>query len=190
MTIKNENNLSIKTMMAYMAASDKGYFDKDVTGEIHFHLTDESLSQQPTFEPVMATDIPAIFACWAKNNTYINEDLPIDEPVWAMILEMWSEDMIFLSRYDEVAGNHQGRLLPVVGANDVFYWACADCESATFAEIPLLYSLWKQPDDHLNLIRWVCERRNMRPQLPIIEWMTANGYDVAWLEPLSIPAKS
>lgn len=80
-----------------------------------------------------------------------------------------------------VNGGENG-ISPQVGCNDVFYWACADCEP-----IPPVgfggdldepfWSLYDQyrKDGHTGALIWCCLRRGMRPQTPIERDMRAAG---------------
>jgi len=65
-----------------------------------------------------------------------------------------------------------------VNCNDVFAWACADCEPITTAELPELYKMHKS-DTSWGSIKWCCKKRNLQPQDPMIDMMKEQG---AWDE--------
>lgn len=62
--------------------------------------------------------------------------------------------------------------------NDIFAWGCADAESFTKADIPMLYKLW-QADKMWGPVKWVCLKRNEQPQAPVARDMKKAG---AWDE--------
>jgi hypothetical protein len=67
-----------------------------------------------------------------------------------------------------------------VNCNDVFAWACADCEEITEndgeepSEIIELYKCYKQ-SSKWGGTRWVCIKRKEKPQDPIVEAMKKDG---------------
>ena len=73
--------------------------------------------------------------------------------------------------------------------NDLFYWACADCEELPVAEIGNLYRMHKENPKY-GSDKWCCLRRNLRPQVPIVENMKKDGFWDAELEALPAPEPS
>ena len=58
-------------------------------------------------------------------------------------------------------------------ANDVFSWATAESVSiSSDAELESLCRMVKQP---AGLTKWVCQKRNMKPQNPIVEDLKQSG---------------
>lgn len=76
-----------------------------------------------------------------------------------------------------------------VNCNDLFYWACADCESIPFSEIRSLYERVFDKDGNYQKwgsTIWACLRRGMRPQHPIEDAMKKDGFWTDELEALPI----
>lgn len=65
-----------------------------------------------------------------------------------------------------------------VNCNDLFAWACADCE---YVDEKGVVELWKEvcDDPKWGSTRWSCLHRGQPPQKPIRERMKAEG---AWCE--------
>ena len=59
-----------------------------------------------------------------------------------------------------------------VNCSDVFVWGTADCEPITKAEIKELYKMHIDPKNKgWGNVKWVCKKRNMKPQTPVISRM-------------------
>lgn len=68
-----------------------------------------------------------------------------------------------------------------VNCNDVFAWGCADAEAIKSGdeagdELYELYRMW-ETDPQWGATKWVCQKRNQRPQDPIRDDMKKAG---AW----------
>ena len=87
-----------------------------------------------------------------KLNNPIVEQLLIDE---AIILYLTNDDI-------EIHMN----------CNDVFMWACSDMEEVTFDELENFAEMSKTP---WGAIKWVCIKRNEKPQYPMIWDMSQDG---------------
>ena len=62
--------------------------------------------------------------------------------------------------------------------NDIFAWALADAEDFTTLDISPLYKLWEK--NHIwGPVKWVCMKRNQKPQRPVEKSMREAG---AWDE--------
>lgn len=59
-----------------------------------------------------------------------------------------------------------------INCNDLFYWACADAEDITLAELPDLQRALDEAPGHGELL-WVCRKRGMRPQKPYYKYFNA-----------------
>ena len=70
-----------------------------------------------------------------------------------------------------------------VNCNDVFAWACGDAESLTMAEVPTLYRAWKA-DQYWGVLKWCCQKRNLKPQKSIVDDMKKVGKWDAEMEAL------
>ena len=91
---------------------------------------------------------------------------------------------------DKPSGKTEGPTVVLfVIANDVFYWACSDAESFRCADIG---PLWKahMADKKWGVIKWLCSKRGMRPQVPIVADMRAAGAWTDELEALPAPEPS
>lgn len=81
-----------------------------------------------------------------------------------------------------------------VNCNDLFYWACADCEPLPFVgfglehnrEVLNLYNTHRAHPGGFGAAKWACLRRKMRPQRPFEELMRKSGAWDADLEALPV----
>lgn len=55
-----------------------------------------------------------------------------------------------------------------VSCNDVFAWATADGEALPYNEIQNLFLMWHE-DKTWGCVKWVCVKRNMQPQKPMVD---------------------
>lgn len=65
-----------------------------------------------------------------------------------------------------------------VNCGDVFYWACADGELIDFTDIQGLYEYCFDKEGNYNKwgsTIWICMKRGMRPQKPIMQAMKRDG---------------
>ena len=62
-----------------------------------------------------------------------------------------------------------------LNCNDVFAWGCADAEEIAYNEVQELYTMWK--NDKYGDMKWVCKKRNLRPQQA---WMKRLKEEGAW----------
>ena len=58
-----------------------------------------------------------------------------------------------------------------VNCNDLFYWACADCEEIAPEELDDLFKCCKESENNGTAL-WACRKRKMRPQKPVYEYLT------------------
>lgn len=56
--------------------------------------------------------------------------------------------------------------------NDVFAWGCADGENLLNSDIEPLFKMW-HADKRYGYVRWVCIKRNEKPQAPFVKAMKA-----------------
>lgn len=114
---------------------------------------------------------------------WFNEELAV-----AILL---ANDVVFISGQDYKApwAPEEKSCAVVVNCNDVFYWACADAEPLPQGEIETLYKMWKANPKY-GADKWCCLRRNLRPQVPLVEMMKKDGFWDAELEALPAPERS
>lgn len=91
---------------------------------------------------------------------YCHEDIALGQMLLAGILHVHGP---------EWADGPQ-TLISVV-CSDLFSWGCADSEDLPTDEIGNLYKHWKRGEIDL----WVCKRRKMRPQKPIVDGLKKAG---------------
>lgn len=91
------------------------------------------------------------------------------------IAELLQEDVVFVQGTPSWC---KGLCTIFVNCNDLFAWACADCEELPVEEIANLYRMVKA-DPAWGDSKWCCIRRNMQPQAPIVQDMKRDG---AWDE--------
>lgn len=115
--------------------------------------------------------------------------LMLDEVLFANSRKFLGMDMSVGPPYSLDGKPREETLVLFVICNDLFYWACADCEPLKLSELPELYQLHMQ-NRTWGSSRWCCRKRNLRPQVPIIEAMKRDGYWDAELEALPAPQKS
>lgn len=95
------------------------------------------------------------------------------------LAEMLAADGLLFGPDDDMPGIE-------INCNDLFYWACADSEPLPEDDILPFYRAWKAGKD----TEWVCVRRNLRPQVPIVERMKERGEWTDVLEALPAPGPS
>ena len=61
-----------------------------------------------------------------------------------------------------------------MNCNDVFAWACADAESITTEECVDLFKEINKDKKWGDTV-WICKKRNLKPQGPIIKDMKIDG---------------
>lgn len=86
------------------------------------------------------------------------------EEVLARLLDA---EVLFMSARDD-------KIALYVLANDVFAWACADAEAISPAELPDLWRMY-QADNQFGAERWLCVKRNQKPQPPLEQMMRDAG---------------
>jgi hypothetical protein len=62
----------------------------------------------------------------------------------------------------------------LVNVSDVFMWGCADAEDLSHEDIEPLFLMWDK-DGFFGVVRWVCKKRNEKPQWPIVRDMRKKG---------------
>ena len=73
-----------------------------------------------------------------------------------------------------------------VGCNDIFAWACADCEPLRYEDVQSLYDMYIK-DKSWGSAKWCCVKRNEQPQGPVINLMKKCG---AWDEQMEALKKN
>lgn len=74
---------------------------------------------------------------------------------------------------------HDGSLKVTVNCNDVFAWACADCEDiASEEELQDLYDA-SAADRNWGMLKWVCKKRGEKPQRG---WIVIMKHQRSWDE--------
>ncbi len=66
----------------------------------------------------------------------------------------------------------------MVVCNDLFYWGTADCEPLPYQDLEELYKAYKSKDIYA-VSKWCCFKRNLQPQVSVIEKMKEEG---SWTE--------
>lgn len=66
--------------------------------------------------------------------------------------------------------SNQETIVLFVACNDVFAWGCADDEELAFHEVDSLFREWHK-DNKYGPIKWVCKKRNLQPQSPLVTQM-------------------
>ena len=98
-----------------------------------------------------------------------------------MLLKLLQDGVLFVNdrRYlhdhkDEVGGR---TTVLFVNANDTFAWGVADAEDLPLEELPHLLELHLD-NPKCGATQWLCLRRNLQPQAPVIEWLKKyNGWN-------------
>lgn len=89
------------------------------------------------------------------------------------LAELLNAEVVFLnSRWYRT--EDQNLISVSVLCNDIFAWGCADAESLPFAEIELLWHMWKK-DPIWGPAIWCCKSTNMMPQSPVAKAIEKAG---------------
>jgi hypothetical protein len=79
-------------------------------------------------------------------------------------------------KYLNIDGTTAGYVTVIfMNCNDVFIWACADGEALINDDIKPLFLAW-HTDKHYGPLRWVCIKRQEKPQSPLVRDMKAAGF--------------
>jgi len=85
--------------------------------------------------------------------------------------------------------NGEDTVVLFILCNDLFYWGTADGQAFTTVDIgPLMKMHLEDPD--WGAQKWCCLKRNLRPQVPVIEFMKKQGKWTPELEALPAPPPS
>lgn len=118
----------------------------------------------------------------------MNNEQMLAELLLANIVSIFSRDFTFNPGTQYQFDVEEGIVLEV-NANDVFYWGCADSEYFGEDEIASIYAEWKK-DPNFGIFKWLCKKRNMRPQVPLVEQIKKAGLWDAEFDALPAPRPS
>lgn len=93
--------------------------------------------------------------------TYDGKEHYVKENVLAVLL---LEGLVFVNDYEVDGGEYTTVIY--VNANDVFMWGCADATTITQDELEEFY---KMSRNEYGDIKWICKKRNIQPQSPLIK---------------------
>jgi hypothetical protein len=116
-------------------------------------------------------------------NTSRNQETYFDNKN-ALIILLTNTNLIFLSnvvgkeQYEDEDRPNELVTGLYINASDIFAWGCADSEPISTKEISQLFLMWHH-DKSWGCIKWLCKKRNRRPQSPIVANMKKDG---AWCE--------
>lgn len=103
------------------------------------------------------------------------EEVCIEEQALAQLLEASILNCFsVMYSHDDDASDTSETIGLFVNCNDEFWWACADDESLTMKELPVLYKMWHK-DKKWGAEKWCALRRGMRPQWPMAKMMIESG---------------
>lgn len=102
----------------------------------------------------------------------------------AMASKLLDDGVLFISdgisKYDYLCKEHPNTdafvekspktITLMVLCNDVFAWGCADAEEVTSEELPVLFEMY-QADRVNGPVKWVCKKRNQKPQKPVADML-------------------
>jgi len=83
-----------------------------------------------------------------------------------MVAKLLDEQVLFVG-WDQ---NFLETITLYVNCSDVFAWGGADAEPVKSSELPELFEM-HDDDPIYGSTKWVCKKRNMQPQFPLIEKM-------------------
>jgi len=95
-----------------------------------------------------------------------------------LLAYLLKEELVFCNsrKYVELNGDIKPSTTVIFAlCNDVFAWACADCEPILPSEYPELYEL-NEENNKWGPTKWACKKRNLQPQSPIVRDMKKDGY--------------
>lgn len=90
---------------------------------------------------------------------------------------------------DALSTHSKATTILFVLCNDLFYWGTADALRLPYNEIGNLYRMNKA-DPKYGSSKWCCFQEKLRPQVPIVERMKADGVWDEAMEALPAPAPS
>lgn len=128
------------------------------------------------FQHLLEKDMEEKNACHDdKDFKWFDEEEAIAQLLHDGVLFANSRDYSF-----ELGGYKDGgyTIVLFLNCNDVFAWGCADGEDVDTKELETLYKLW-YANKRWGATKWVCLKRNERPQIPIERDMKKEG---AWDE--------
>lgn len=103
-----------------------------------------------------------------------------------MLIYLLQEDVLFCNSRQYLCVDNKTQqpetIVIFVNCNDVWFWACADAEEITLEELPELCRLYMEDSDG-GVIKWACQKRNMRPQAPIRRALARAG-ETRWMDEL------
>ena len=107
----------------------------------------------------------------------------------SIVIKLLQDDVLFVmgsGQFFDAPDDKQPAAL-YVNCNDLFEWACADCEPLPVNELLPIIKM-HLADPKWGTVKWSCIRRNLQPQLPIVERMKNDG---AWDDAMeSLPKNS
>ena len=104
---------------------------------------------------------------YGKDNKYFNEEQAL---AWLLVQGYLFANTGWFGEGEEKTAT----VVLFLNCNDTFMWGCADGESVTRKEIRSLYEAIKN-DKKWGSTKWVCKKRNEKPQYPIIYDMNKDG---------------
>lgn len=100
----------------------------------------------------------------------------------AALSKLLADDILFVNE-------NAGTVALYVLANDLFWWATGDGLELPEDEIGTLYKM-HMAEPNWGSVKWCCRQRKLRPQIPIVEKMKADGAWDAEMEALPAPNPS
>ena len=104
-----------------------------------------------------------------------------------MISYLLDEDVLFCNsrKYIDLDGKETpSTIVLFVNCSDIWSWACSDAEEIDTEELPELCERY-MIDKKWGIVKWACQKRNMRPQKPIRDDMKKEGVWCKMMENLS-----
>lgn len=96
-----------------------------------------------------------------------------------LLAHLLINEVVFLNAHNAAffkGGKCEGVSVNVI-CSDTFSYACADCETLDYDQIPVLYRMW-QKDPLYGATAWCVVRRKEFPIKPVAGRMVERGYDV------------
>jgi len=115
------------------------------------------------------------FIEYEKGTRFMNEKISEED----MVSELLQERILYChstKTYDEISKEIEPETITIyMLCNDIFAWGCADSEQVTLSDLKDLYHEFKEDKDG-GPVRWVCRKRNEKPQKPVEKWMREGKY--------------
>lgn len=115
---------------------------------------------------------------------WIGEGEDREPNIEAMLAKLLDDDILFANERNYICPIsaaltpenqvREATIVLFVRCNDVFAWGCADAEPLTTEDVPNLFEECEK-DPKFGMEKWVCKKRNEKPQKPYADMIKEKG---------------